>query len=141
GSLPAVRTPFQSTPVGSFSILTVPGDRGTWSVTIFTASGDRPLKQLKHADRFAAVLSSCPLHAHWLDGEPISDVLPMGGVLDRYRRFVVEGRPIVTGYAAVGDAWACTNPSAGRGISVGMIHAQLLRRAAREHLDDPGRFA
>jgi len=96
---------------------------------------------LRFTDRFDRVVQACPLHAHWLDGEPITDVLPMAGVLDRYRRFVVEGSPIVTGYAAVGDAWACTNPSAGRGISVGMIHAQLLRRAAREHLDDPGRFA
>jgi flavin-dependent dehydrogenase len=43
----------------------------------------------------------------------------MAGILDRYRRFVVDGAPVVTGYAAVGDAWACTNPSAGRGISVG----------------------
>ena len=53
----------------------------------------------------------------------------------------VDGNPVVTGYAAVGDAWACTNPSAGRGISVGMVHAQLLRRAVRDHLDDPAGFA
>ena len=39
----------------------------------------------------------------------------MAGVLDRHRRFVIDGRPVVTGLAAVGDAWACTNPSAGRG--------------------------
>src|SRR5262249_9360985 len=32
GSVPAVRTPFQSTPIGSFTILTVPSDRRTWSV-------------------------------------------------------------------------------------------------------------
>lgn len=61
--------------------------------------------------------------------------------MDRYRRFVVEGNPVVTGYAAVGDAWACTNPSAGRGISVGIVHAQLLRRMVREHLGDPAGFA
>ena len=47
----------------------------------------------------------------------------------------------MTGYAAVGDAWACTNPSAGRGISVGIVHAQLLRRMVREHLGDPAGFA
>jgi hypothetical protein len=50
GSVPAVRTPFQSTPIGSITILTLPGDCSTWCVTIFTSSGDRPLKQLKHAD-------------------------------------------------------------------------------------------
>ncbi len=104
-------------------------------------SGDPPLKMLRFTDRFNRVVQSCPLQAQWLDGEPITDVLPMAGVLDCYRRFVVDGRPIVTGYAAVGDAWACTNPSAGRGISVGMIHAQLLRKAVHEHLGDPRAFA
>ncbi len=129
------------TPFGSFSLLTLDGDNDTWSVTVFALSGDPPLKMFRFADRFHRVVQACPLHAHWVDGEPVTDVLPMAGVLDRYRRFVVDGRPIVTGYAAVGDAWACTNPSAGRGISVGMIHAQLLRKAVREHLEDPGRFA
>jgi flavin-dependent dehydrogenase len=129
------------TPYASFSLLTLEGDNDTWSVTVFTMSGDPPLKLLRHADRFDRVVRACPLNAHWLDGVPITEVLPMGGVLDRYRRFVVEGRPVITGYAAVGDAWACTNPSAGRGISVGMIHAQLLRDAVREHLDDPAVFA
>jgi 2-polyprenyl-6-methoxyphenol hydroxylase-like FAD-dependent oxidoreductase len=128
-------------PYGSISLLTLDGDNDTWSVTLFAMSGDPALKMLRFTDRFDRVVRACPLQAHWLDGTPITDVLPMAGVLDRYRRFVVDGHPIVTGYAAVGDAWACTNPSAGRGMSVGMIHAQLLRRAVRRHLDDPGAFA
>jgi flavin-dependent dehydrogenase len=61
----------------------------------------------------------------------------MAGIVDRYRRFIVDGRPVATGVLAVGDAWACTNPSAGRGISVGLVHAQRLRDTAREGLDDP----
>jgi 2-polyprenyl-6-methoxyphenol hydroxylase-like FAD-dependent oxidoreductase len=129
------------TPMGSFSILTLDGDNDTWSVTLFAVSGDPPMKLLRHADRFDRVVRACPLHAHWLQGEPITEVLAMAGVLDRYRRFVIDERPVVTGYAAVGDAWACTNPSAGRGISVGIIHAQLLRNAVREHFDNPGVFA
>ncbi|MGH3909927.1 MAG: hypothetical protein ACRDRM_03760, partial [Pseudonocardiaceae bacterium] len=36
----------------------------------------------------------------------------------------------------VGDAWACTNPSAGRGLSVGLLHAQRLRDVVREGLED-----
>jgi flavin-dependent dehydrogenase len=129
------------TPYGSVSLLTLDGDNDTWSVTVFAVSGDPPLKRLRHADLFDRVVRACPLQAHWLDGEPITDVLPMAGVLDRYRRFVVDGRPVVTGYAAVGDAWACTNPSAGRGLSVGMIHAELLRDVVRQHLDDPAALA
>jgi flavin-dependent dehydrogenase len=81
------------------------------------------------------------MQAHWLDGKPITDVLPMAGILDRYRRLMVDDRPVVTGFAAVGDAWACTNPSAGRGLSVGIVHAQVLRGAVEKHVDDPAAFA
>jgi len=62
-------------------------------------------------------------------------------VLDRYRRFVVDGRPVATGFAAVGDAWACTNPSAGRGLSVGIIQAQVLQDTLRKEPDDALAFA
>jgi flavin-dependent dehydrogenase len=48
---------------------------------------------------------------------------------------------VVTGFVAVGDAWACTNPSAGRGLSVGLAQAQLLRRAVAGHLDQPATLA
>src|SRR5215468_8544576 len=132
---------FPLVPIGAISLLTIYGDNDTWSVTVFSATGDAPLKALRDAECFTRVVRACPLQAHWLDGQPITGVLAMAGIMDRYRRFAVDGKPVVTGYAAVGDAWACTNPSAGRGISVGMIHAQLLRRAVREHLDNPGRFA
>jgi 2-polyprenyl-6-methoxyphenol hydroxylase-like FAD-dependent oxidoreductase len=128
-------------PVGTISLLTLDGDNDTWSVTIYSATGDAPLKALRDPETFTRVVRACPLQAHWLDGEPITGVLPMAGILDRYRRFAVGGDPVVTGYAAVGDAWACTNPSAGRGISVGIVHAQLLRRTVRDHLDDPAGFA
>jgi 2-polyprenyl-6-methoxyphenol hydroxylase-like FAD-dependent oxidoreductase len=124
-------------PMGSFSLLTLQSDNDTWSVTLFATTGDAPLKALRHLDRFARVVRACPLHAHWLDGTPISDVLCIAGATDRYHRYVIDGRPVVTGFLPVGDAWACTNPSAGRGLSVGLVHAQLLRHVVREHLDDP----
>lgn len=123
-------------PMGSISILTLVGDNGTWSVTVFTASSDTALRPLKDPDRFAQVVRACPLQAHWLDGEPITGVEVMAGVLDRYRRYVIDGRPLATGIVPVGDAWACTNPSAGRGISIGLIHAQRLREAMRAGIDD-----
>jgi 2-polyprenyl-6-methoxyphenol hydroxylase-like FAD-dependent oxidoreductase len=125
-------------PMGSFTLLTLQSDNDTWSVTLFATTDDKPLKALRRADCFTAVVQACPLQAHWLDGDPISDVLCIAGTLDRYHRYVVDGTPVVTGFLPVGDAWACTNPSAGRGLSVGMIHAQVLRHVVREHLDDPG---
>jgi hypothetical protein len=87
------------------------------------------------------VVRACPPQAHWLDGQPVTGVLPMAGITDRYHRFVVDGTPVATGFAAVGDAWACTNPSGGRGLSIGIIHAQLLRPTARHHLGDLAAFA
>ncbi|HSP37040.1 MAG TPA: FAD-dependent oxidoreductase [Frankiaceae bacterium] len=127
--------------LGSFSILTLLGDNDTWSITLFGSNRDPVFKQVREPERFSRVVHALPAHAHWLQGEPITDVLPMAGVLDRYRRFVVDGRPVATGFAAVGDAWACTNPSAGRGLSVGAAHAVLLRDAFRRHGDDPDTFA
>jgi 2-polyprenyl-6-methoxyphenol hydroxylase-like FAD-dependent oxidoreductase len=125
------------TPIGSMSLLTLPGDNGVWSVTLFIAAGDQPLKNLRHEDQWTKVVRACPFHAHWLDGEPITDVLPMSGIVDRYRRFVVDDKPVATGFAAVADAWACTNPSAGRGLTVGFLHALVLRDVLREAGSDP----
>ena len=133
---PELRGPLL-TPFGSFSILTAPGDAGTWSITVYVGSGDRPLKRLRHEAAWTALVRACPLQAHWLDGEPISGVLAMAGVLDRRR----GATPTVTGVAAVGDAWACTNPSTGRGIALGLAHVALLRDAVRAHLGDPDAFA
>jgi 2-polyprenyl-6-methoxyphenol hydroxylase-like FAD-dependent oxidoreductase len=128
-------------PFGTMSVLTIPGDNDTWSLTIWSATGDAPLKELRHNDVFDRVIGACPFQSHWLDGKPLSDVLPMAGVIDRYRRYWADDQPLVTGFVAVGDAWASTNPSAGRGISVGLAHAQTLRHVARAHLDDPLRLA
>ena len=136
GKMPERHAP-ALTHIGSVSLLTLIGDNGTWSVTVFGASGDQPLKQLRHEETWTSVVRAYPLHAHWLDGESITGVLPMAGIVDRYRRFVVDGTPIVTGFVAVGDAWACTNPSAGRGVTVGLLHAVQLRDALREAGDDP----
>ena len=124
------------TPLGTIAVLTLPGDNSTWSVTIFVAAGDQPLKNLRREEIWTKVVRACPLHAHWLDGEPLTGVLATGGVVDRYRRFVVDGAPVATGFVAVADAWACTNPSAGRGLTVGMLHGAQLRDVLR-NTDSP----
>jgi 2-polyprenyl-6-methoxyphenol hydroxylase-like FAD-dependent oxidoreductase len=129
------------TPMGLFSILTLDGDNDTWSITLYSSSKNKAMRALRDPATFHRVVSACPLQAHWLEGNPMTSILLMAGVLDRYRRFVVEGQPVVTGFAAVGDSWACTNPSAGLGLSVGLLHAQVLRDVARRHINDPETFA
>ena len=138
GEVPEIRGPVNM-PIGTFSILTLPGDNGTWSVTLYASAGDRPLKALRNPAKWTALVRACPRHAHWLDGEPTTAVMPMGGVVDRLRSS--NGGPPPLGLVSLGDAWACTNPSMGRGISLGLKHAALLRRAVRDGGDVEAAFA
>ena len=87
------------------------------------------------------MVADCPLQAHWMDGRRLDGVRAMAGTLDSHRSLVVDGSPVVTGFVAVGDAWACTNPSAGRGLSMGAVQIQLLRAVVAAHLDDPAALA
>lgn len=137
--------PERSAPVlselGSLGILCLPGERQTWSTTLFVSSNDPLTRLLRRESAYMRVVRAHPLHAHWVDGKPISDVSVMGGVVDRYRRLATEDGPVVTGFVAIADAWACTNPSAGRGMTVGMLHAQRLRDVLRCFPDDPWNLA
>jgi 2-polyprenyl-6-methoxyphenol hydroxylase-like FAD-dependent oxidoreductase len=116
---------------GSMSILTLPADNGSWSVTLVTGSRDRALRGLRDPARWDAALALYPLAAHWCDGEAITGVDVIAGIEDRHRGFVVDGDPVATGVVAVGDAWACTNPSLGRGATLGLLHACGLRDVLR----------
>jgi 2-polyprenyl-6-methoxyphenol hydroxylase-like FAD-dependent oxidoreductase len=128
---------------GTISSLTLPADNGTWSVVVVTATKDTALRSLREADRWEAAVRGLPLVAHWLDGTPIDDgVQVMARLEDRYRCFAVDGKPVATGVVAVADSWACTNPTNGRGASIGMLHALTLRDQLRTvGLDDPAAFA
>jgi 2-polyprenyl-6-methoxyphenol hydroxylase-like FAD-dependent oxidoreductase len=132
GELPELRAPIV-TPMGSISLLTLPADRATWAVTVYTRADDRALRRLRHPDVFERVLRACPLHAHWLDGEPIRDIATMNGVANRVRRFVVDDVPVATGLVAIGDAQQCTDPSLGRGMTMGLMHTEVLCTVLREH--------
>lgn len=121
------------------SVLTLPGDNGTWGIGLITSSRDTEARALRDVDRWTELVRTFPLAAHWLDGEALDEsVLVMAKLEDRYRRFVVDGSPVAGGILAVGDAWACTNPSLGRGISMGLLHARALRDLLRTGpLEDP----
>ncbi len=136
GSTPAIFAPLL-TPYGSFSLLTLPADNGTWSVTLYGLSEDKPVRGFRAPEVFERVVAELPLHAHWLDGEPITEMASMVGPVDRERTYVVDGAPCATGVLTVGDAHSCTNPSLGRGMSLGLIHVEILRESIEAHLDDP----
>ena len=122
---------------GSVTTLTLPADNGTWGAAIVASAKDAALRALLDADCWTRTMRAFPLSRHWVDAEPISDVKLMAKIEYQERRYVIEGVPVATGVVPLADAWACTNPSLGRGISIGVTHAASLRELVREHpLDD-----
>jgi 2-polyprenyl-6-methoxyphenol hydroxylase-like FAD-dependent oxidoreductase len=122
--------------------LAVPCDAGTFSITLAVPRDDAELrKSLADAERFdqACRMLTGPREL-FADAPmtPITEVLPMGGLVNRIRRFVDrDGEPRVTGFHAVGDAHTCTNPLYGRGCSLAFVQATLLADALVEHAADP----
>jgi 2-polyprenyl-6-methoxyphenol hydroxylase-like FAD-dependent oxidoreductase len=141
GTFPAVIAPFLQN-YGSISVLTLPADNGTWGVAIIASGADTALRAVRDVGAWTAAVGSLPLAAHWLDGEPLEDrVQMMARIEDRHRRYVTGGEPVATGVVALADAWACTNPSLGRGITMGFLHALALRDLMATADGDPARFA
>jgi 2-polyprenyl-6-methoxyphenol hydroxylase-like FAD-dependent oxidoreductase len=106
-------------------------------VTVCIHSRDRALKALRDEASWTRLVGASPQHAHLIKGEPVTGVLAAGGVLSRVRHLVSRGVPAATGILAAGDSWACTNPSLGRGVTFGLIHAVIIAEAVAEHLGQP----
>lgn len=122
----------------SLSVLTLPGDRGAFSIVLVTGSDDRALRSLRENGAWLAAARCSPVAARWLvAGEPTTDVRPLAGLGDLRRRYVVDDGPVVTGLAAVGDAYAATNPALGRGATTGLLQACALRDLLAEPWPDP----
>ncbi|MDL5200011.1 FAD-dependent monooxygenase [Streptomyces sp. ALI-76-A] len=131
GSLPKPRR-WPLTHHDSVSLITLPADRGTWSVTLVTSGRDQILRALGETavwDRAAALY---PEIRPWLDGEPLDGVTVMGGTATRRHELLRDDRPVVTGLLPVGDAWATTNPQFGMGLTMGFRQAELLRDQLRK---------
>ena len=112
-------------------------DNDTFSLTV-TLSVDDPYRTaLRQPDHFDAFLNAVPHSAPWIRaGEPISDISTMSRIENRRRRLTTDDGPIVGGIVAIGDAALHTNPTLGRGISMGLWHAQHLADVAHSVPDD-----
>ena len=127
--------------LGYLKFLIVPGDGGMLSATLAVGTEDKQMRRLlSEPDRFERACRSLPGPDQWfgeLDLEPIGGIRPMGGLMNRIRRFTdASGRPTVRNFHAVGDAHTCTNPLYGRGCSLALLQAVLLADAMEAH-DDP----
>lgn len=128
--------------LGFIKYLVVPGDNGTLSATIAINADDADARRvLLDPDAFDRAVRQLPgpdgIFAREV-GEPLGPVHPMGGLVNRIRRFVDSaGDPLVQGVHAIGDAHTCTNPFYGRGCSLAMVQATQLADAFAAHPDDP----
>ncbi len=127
--------------LGFVKYLGVPGDGDTLSVTLAVRTADSDLRQaLSDPDRFDQACHALPgpdqFFAHGtLD--PIGDVRPMTGLINRIRRFTDDdGQPVVEGFHAIGDCHTTTNPLYGRGCALAVVQALLVADAFANHPDD-----
>lgn len=121
-----------------FTVGIWPADNGSAQIALAPLATDRRFTPARHPDVFTAVLRTVPFFAAWLDVlDPITDVTVMGGLHNTLRRLVVDGRPVVTGLLAVGDAVCTTNPTFGRGLSMVLRGAINLVDVLAAHPHDP----
>ena len=109
-----------------------PGDGGIFSITLAASLADDPLRAILHERPFEAAARAFPATRDWVDAarsEPVTPVRAMAKLVNRRRRFVVDGAPLATGVVALGDAAICTNPLYGRGCTLAFVHAWELADA------------
>jgi 2-polyprenyl-6-methoxyphenol hydroxylase-like FAD-dependent oxidoreductase len=133
------RQPFNGGTLGYLGYGVFRGDNRTFSLTIAIGTEDKELRSLISLPRFDAAAALLPVARPWVDpavSEPIAEAHAMAGLVNRVRRLVVDGRPTVLGFTAIGDALVCTNPLYGRGCSLGAVQARSLLSAVRTHGSD-----
>jgi 2-polyprenyl-6-methoxyphenol hydroxylase-like FAD-dependent oxidoreductase len=107
-----------------------PGDNGNFAIIICLHNAEVELREaVKDGASFDAICRSIPGLAPWLrEGtmEATTEPFGIGDIRAVWRHFVVDGRPLATGFFAVGDSALRTNPLYGRGCSTGILHAHIL---------------
>ena len=115
------------------------GDSRIFSVTLAADPEDRAMRALLRPGPFEATARLLPPMARWVDpavSEPLTTVFGMDGLRNMRRRFVRDGRPLVRGLVAIGDAAVHSNPLYGRGCTLAFVHAALLADAIAAHPAD-----
>jgi hypothetical protein len=105
----------------SFLQLLFLGDNDTAMLALAVHDADPLFKQARAEACYMALAHANPALAPWMRAlEPTSPVFALGSLDNRMRSLVRDGRPVVLGLHQVGDALATTNPTRGRGISMGL---------------------
>ena len=120
--------------LGYMGFNTFRGDNRTFAVIVLAPTADHQLRVLRHEPAWmaaCAAISPLDVMTSAEYGRPITDVMPMGGLMNVDR----TGDPGVAGIVAVGDAFCHTDPAFAYGLSFSLAHAQTLARAAAEAPD------
>lgn len=139
--LPGVAAPkgsgYRAAPSGSVpyvSYFANKTDRNTFSMLTAVASWEPRFKTLKDPAVWNAFAATLPGLAEWVDpeiSEPITKVLPFGGIYDRCWTFSRNGEPLLHGFHVIGDARIHTCPFYGWGMTLGMTQAHILADGLR----------
>ena len=120
--------------LGYMGFNTFRGDNRTYALILLVPAADRELRVLRHEPVWRTaceMISPLDLMTSPDYGRPITDVMPMGGLMNVDR----TGHPGVAGIGAVGDAFCHTDPAFAYGLSFALIHARALATAAVEAPD------
>lgn len=115
--------------LGYMGFNTFRGDNRTFAVILLVPAADRGLRVLRHEAAWTAACAAIPPLDSMTSGDyarPITDVMPMGGLMNVDR----TGDPGVAGLVAVGDALCHTDPAFAYGLSFCLAHAEALARAS-----------
>ena len=113
-------------------------DNRTFSLTLAADPEDAPMAAIGREPAFDAAASAIGVSADWVDSErsePISKVYLYGNLANTRRHYLVDGRPALRNFFAIGDAHVHTNPIAGRGCALAWVSAFALADALADHRD------
>jgi 2-polyprenyl-6-methoxyphenol hydroxylase-like FAD-dependent oxidoreductase len=120
--------------LGYMGFNTFRGDNRTFAVILLVPAADREMRVLRHEQAWrAACAAITPLDVMTSTdyARPITDVMPMGGLMNVDR----TGDPGVSAIIATGDALCHTDPAFAYGLSFSLAHADALARATAEAPD------
>ncbi|EGX61810.1 MULTISPECIES: NAD(P)/FAD-dependent oxidoreductase [Streptomyces] len=103
-----------------------PSDNEIFALSFVLSCADPTRGALSDPRTFEAAARTFPAMNAWLTNRPVplSPVLAMGGLHNRWRPLADASGPVVTGVVGVGDTLIHTNPTLGQGTALALRTAQ-----------------
>ncbi|MEU8776901.1 FAD-dependent oxidoreductase [Streptomyces sp. NPDC048606] len=119
-----------------------PSDNDVFAVHLVLSTADPTRGALLDPAVFEAAARTFPASAAWLDlaPEPLSGVLAMAGLDNRWTSLRDGEGPVVTGLVNAGDSILHTNPTLGHGAALGLRAARHVAAHVEEIAADPDAY-